>query len=130
MKFLIDECLSLELVSVATQLGHEAYHVAHIGRSGWKDWNIARHANDGDLILVTNNGNDFRKIYATQALHAGLIIIVPNVSRDAQSGLFDFALDQLSAIGEPINKVIEIDLDGDDFTYRVYDLPVENTVKS
>jgi predicted nuclease of predicted toxin-antitoxin system len=125
MKFLIDECLSLELVSIAARLDHEAYHVAHVGKAGWKDWNIARHAHEGDFILVTNNGDDFRKIYATQALHAGLVIIVPNVNRDRQEGLFVFALDQLAAIGDPINRVLEVDQDGDDFTYRVYNLPAD-----
>ncbi len=54
MKFLIDECLSIDLVFVASQAGHEAQHVAHVGKAGWKDWNVARHANDGDFVLVTN----------------------------------------------------------------------------
>jgi hypothetical protein len=31
MRFLIDECLSIDLVSIASQAGHEAQHVAHVG---------------------------------------------------------------------------------------------------
>ena len=31
MRFLIDECLSIELVSIASQAGHEAQHVARVG---------------------------------------------------------------------------------------------------
>jgi predicted nuclease of predicted toxin-antitoxin system len=34
MRFLIDECLSIDLVSVAHQAGHEAQHVARVGKAG------------------------------------------------------------------------------------------------
>jgi predicted nuclease of predicted toxin-antitoxin system len=40
VRFLIDECLSVDLVNVAGESGHEAQHVAHVGRAGWKDWNV------------------------------------------------------------------------------------------
>jgi predicted nuclease of predicted toxin-antitoxin system len=62
VRFLIDECLSVDLVTVAGESGHEARHVAHVGRAGWKDWNVTRYASDNDLILVTNNASDFRQI--------------------------------------------------------------------
>ena len=81
VRFLIDECLSVDLVTVAGQSGHEAQHVAHVGRAGWKDWNVVRYARDGDFVLVTNNASDFRQLYATQPLHAGLVILIPVVSR-------------------------------------------------
>jgi predicted nuclease of predicted toxin-antitoxin system len=123
VKFLIDECLSVGLVTVAEQCGHEARHVAHIGRAGWKDWNVARYASDGDLILVTNNASDFRQLYASQPLHAGLVILIPAVSRAVQQQLFRAALDELAVLGEPVNRVIEVDLDGDEVTLAVYDWP-------
>jgi predicted nuclease of predicted toxin-antitoxin system len=84
MRFLIDECLSVDLVSVANRAGHEAQHVAHIGKAGWTDWNVARHARDGDFVLVTNNASDFRRLYAAELLHAGLVIIIPNIGRMMQ----------------------------------------------
>ncbi|HEY4212377.1 MAG TPA: DUF5615 family PIN-like protein [Steroidobacteraceae bacterium] len=34
MRFLVDECLSLDLVTVATEGGFEAHHVAHVGKAG------------------------------------------------------------------------------------------------
>jgi predicted nuclease of predicted toxin-antitoxin system len=123
MKFLIDECLSIDLVSVASQTGHEAQHVAHVGKAGWKDWNVVRYAGDGDFVLVTNNASDFRKLYAIQALHAGLVIIIPNVKRAEQARLFRGALDELASLGEPINRVLEVDVDGEDVTFTLYDLP-------
>ena len=100
MRFLIDECLSVDLVTVAWESGHEARHVAHVGRAGWKDWNVVRYACDGDFILVTNNASDFRQLYAAQPLHAGLVILIPVV-----------------------NRVLEVDLDGGEVTLTLYDLP-------
>ena len=125
MRFLIDECLSVDLVAVASQAGHEAHHVAHVGKAGWKDWNVARHANDGDFVLVTNNASDFRRLYATQPLHAGLVIIIPNVNRATQQRLFLGALVELATLGDPVNRVLEIDIDGDDITFILYDLPAD-----
>jgi predicted nuclease of predicted toxin-antitoxin system len=123
VRFLIDECLSVDLVAVAGHCGHEARHVAHVGRAGWKDWNVTRYAGDNDLILVTNNASDFRQLYAAEALHAGLVILIPNVSRVLQQRLFRAALDELATAGEPVNRVLEVDLDGEDVTLTAYDLP-------
>jgi predicted nuclease of predicted toxin-antitoxin system len=123
VRFLIDECLSIDLVRVAGQAGHEARHVAHVGKAGWKDWNVARYASDGDFVLVTNNASDFRRLYATQPIHAGLVIIVPNVRRLEQQRLFRGALGALAGSGEPVNRVLEVGIDGDDVTFDFYDLP-------
>ncbi len=123
MRFLIDECLNVDLVAVAGRAGHEAHHVARVGKSGWKDWNVARYARGGDFILVTNNASDFRRLYAAQPLHAGLVILIPAVDRILQQRLFKTALDELAILGEPLNRVIEVDLDGDDVTFAIYDLP-------
>ena len=120
MRFLIDECLSVDLATVAGESGHEARHVAHVGRAGWKDWNVVRYARDGDFVLVTNNASDFRQLYAAQPLHAGLVILIPAV---VQQKLFRAALDELAVIGEPVNRVLEVDLDGDEVTLTLYDLP-------
>jgi predicted nuclease of predicted toxin-antitoxin system len=123
VRFLIDECLSIDLVSVAGQAGHDAQHVAHVGKAGWKDWNVVRYASDGDFVLVTNNASDFRRLYAAQTLHAGLVILIPAVNRTLQQKLFRAALDELATIGEPVNRVLEVDLDGDELTLALYDWP-------
>ena len=123
MRFLIDECLTLDLVSVATEAGYEAMHVAHVGKAGWKDWNVAQYASDGDLIVVTNNAGDFRRLYAKLSLHAGLIIIVPNLKQLEQRLLFGLVLDELATLGEPVNQVLEVDVDGEDMLFSLYDLP-------
>ena len=123
MRFLIDECLSIDLMSVASAAGHEAHHVARIGKAGWKDWNVARHAADGDFVLVTNNAGDFRKIYATTPLHAGLIVIVPNVDRVLQATLFRASLEAVTLPNDLVNRVLEVGIDGEDITLDLYDLP-------
>src|ERR1700720_4411138 len=48
----------------------------------------------------------------SQTLHAGLVILVPAVSRVVQQRLFKAALDELAVVGEPVNRVLEVDLDG------------------
>jgi predicted nuclease of predicted toxin-antitoxin system len=123
VRFLIDECLSVDLVTVAGQSGHEAQHVAHVGRAGWKDWDVVRYAREGDFILVTNNASDFRQLYAEQPLHAGLVILLPAVSREVQRRLFKAALDELAVVGEPVNRVLQVDLDGEEVTMTLYDWP-------
>ena len=58
-----------------------------------------------------------------EMLHAGLVILIPNVDRVLQQRLFRAALDELATLGEPVNRVLEIDLDGEDVTLSLYDLP-------
>jgi hypothetical protein len=58
-----------------------------------------------------------------QPLHAGLVILIPAVSRVVQRRLFKAALDELAAIGEPVNRVLEVDLHGDEVTLTLYDWP-------
>nr|WP_299688180.1 DUF5615 family PIN-like protein [Hydrocarboniphaga sp.] len=120
---MIDECLTVDLVAVAAQAGHAAHHVAHVGRAGWKDPQVLRYAREGDFVLVTNNAADFRRLYAVEPLHAGLMIIIPAVNKDVQRLLFKAALDQLAVSGEPINQVLEVDIDGEDVVLALYDLP-------
>jgi hypothetical protein len=61
VKFLIDECLSLDLVEVARVRGFvESSHVVWMGKAGWKDWELKPFILEGDWTLVTRNSVDFR----------------------------------------------------------------------
>lgn len=122
MRLLIDECLSPALVREAQVAGSEAYHVAHVGRAGLADWAVVALALERDLILVTNNASDFRRLYATQELHPGLVILIPNAEREAQLRLFRAALGRLRVIGDLVNKAMEIDLVPDGIGFAEYDL--------
>jgi hypothetical protein len=53
----------------------------------------------------------------------GLVIVIPAGDRIVQQRLFKTALDEFAILGEPVNRVIEVDLDGDEVTFAVYDLP-------
>jgi hypothetical protein len=75
---------------------------------------------DRRLLLVLDN---CEHVIETQPLHAGLIILIPAVNRKVQQRLFKAALDELAVIGEPVNRVLEVDLDGEEVTLALYDLP-------
>jgi hypothetical protein len=61
LKFLIDECLSLDVVAVAQGHGFvESSHVVWMVKAGWKDWELKPFILEGDWTLVTRNSVDFR----------------------------------------------------------------------
>jgi len=122
VRFLIDECLSLDLVGEAHRAGFEAYHLAHVGKSGWEDWNVAGFAAERDMVVVTNNASDFRRLYRRQQLHCGLVLILPNVDRPTEARLFAAALTRLAQVNDLVNQVMEVDLDNGQARLRVYDL--------
>lgn len=119
--FLIDECLSPSLVNVANTRGFVAYHVAHRGWGSLKDRQLLRKLIEEELILVTNNRDDFLSLICGVELHPGIVVIVQNVRRDRQIALFEEAIDAMSGMPSMINKVLEI---YDDGTITVYDLPL------
>lgn len=121
MKFLIDECLSPALVTVANEAGHEAYHVAHRGWSGLKDAQLREHLIEQDLILVTNNGSDLLVLLGAVELHPGLIVLLENVPREGQIAYFRAALGEIRS-ASLVNRVAEVDARG---RVKVYDLPME-----
>jgi predicted nuclease of predicted toxin-antitoxin system len=116
VKFLIDECLSPELVALARKRGHaESTHVTWLGMRSRKDWSIVRRAVDDGYVLVTNNTTDFAALLGRQDVHAGLVCL--NVARglmnlDVQRQLFALALDRLGDV-EPINEMLDIALASD-----------------
>jgi len=123
MRFLIDECLHTSLVAVAQGRGHEASHVTWMGLGGETDWNLMPRIVAGNFTFVTNNAGDFRKLYAKEELHAGLVIIVPQVTPVRQRALFDALLETLAADEVLINEVIEIVEEDGAAVLRRYALP-------
>ena len=122
MKFLIDECLHTSLVDVADARGHEAAHVNWLGLSGASDWALMTRIVAGDYTFVTNNAADFRKLYARETIHAGLVIILPQVVPARQRALLDTFLNIVDGL-DLINQVVEISVDGEDVLFTRYDLP-------
>jgi Domain of unknown function (DUF5615) len=115
VKFLIDECLSPELVAIAHARGHgESSHVTWLGMRSRKDWSIVRRAVADGYVLVTNNATDFRAPLGREEMHAGLDL-------EVQRRLFALALDRIGD-REPINERLEITLDERRVVER-YDFP-------
>jgi predicted nuclease of predicted toxin-antitoxin system len=119
VRFLIDECLHTSLTDVANKAGHEAHHVSRRGWSGFKDHQLREVVLREGFVFVTNNARDFRKLMGASVLHAGLIVIIPNVTPAVQRELFERALTEVAKIPDMINGVAEINLD----SVRVYELP-------
>ena len=83
-RFLIDECLSPELVPLAITAGHvESTCVRDRGRLGIQDWELLDYILEHDFTLGTRNAEDFRGagaiapggLLAAVDLHAGLICL-------------------------------------------------------
>ena len=122
MKFLIDECLHTSLITLARDAGYACEHVNFLGLRGYKDWQLMTKICREDYTFVANNSTDFTALYAKEELHAGLVIILPNVTPSRQRELFRAAL---SHIGnrDLINAVLEVDLVGATATCREYSYP-------
>jgi predicted nuclease of predicted toxin-antitoxin system len=86
-KLLIDECLHTSLLKLAHEAGHTTDHVNYLGLGSSKDWDLMKLILDRDYTFVTNNRTDFLALYGRTQLHAGLVIIVPNVMPSFQREL-------------------------------------------
>lgn len=91
MKLLIDECLHTSLVELAHAAGHVADHVNYRGLGSYKDWQLMAVIREQDYTFVTNNRFDFLFLHGKEPLHAGVIIVIPNVNPLRQRELFRVA---------------------------------------
>lgn len=111
-RFLFDECLCLQLTPLANSFGFEATSVRDIDRLGASDPSLALYAVEHDWVYVTNNRDDYVRIYARFELHCGLVVLLPNVRPSTQQALFARFLEQLPDLGDITCKLVEIDETG------------------
>ena len=123
MRFLIDECLHPTLADVAHGAGHEAHHVNFLGLASTKDHDLIPRILEGDFVFVTNNAADFRRLYQAQAIHAGLVIIVPQTPPTQQRSLFLAAMEEIGPDNGLINEALEVLIDGDEVIFNRYEWP-------
>ncbi len=123
MRFLIDECLHPTLADVAHGAGHEAHHVNFLGLASTKDHDLIPRILEGDFVFVTNNATDFRRLYQAQAIHAGLVIIVPQTPPTQQRALFLAAMEEIGPDNGLINEALEVLIDGDEVIFNRYEWP-------
>ena len=123
MRFLIDECLHPTLADVAHGVGHEAHHVNFLGLASTKDHDLMPRILEGDFVFVTNNAADFRRLYQAQAIHAGLVIIVPQAPPAQQRALFLAAMEEIGPDNGLINEALEVLIDGEEVIFNRYEWP-------
>jgi predicted nuclease of predicted toxin-antitoxin system len=123
LRFLIDECLHPTLADVAHGAGHEAHHVNFLGLASTKDHDLMPRILEGDFVFVTNNAADFRRLYQAQAIHAGLVIIVPQTPPTQQRALFLAAMEEIGPGNGLINEALEVLIDGDEVIFNLYEWP-------
>ena len=89
---------------------------------GLKDHELMLKVRAGDFTFVTNNAVDFRRRFRHEAIHPGLVILIPNETPSVQRMLFSAALDFIGA-RDLVNRVIEVDLRRDTSVIREYEFP-------
>jgi len=94
-----------------------------VGISGEADWTLLQRIVADDFTFVTNNAADFRKLYVRVPLHAGLVIIVPQVAPAMQRWLFNMLLEELAGGQPPVNEAIELRIEGGAVVMERYYLP-------
>lgn len=77
-----------------------------------------------DYTFVTNNRSDFLALYQRVSVHAGLVIIIPNVTPACQRELFHAVLDHIGQ-RELVNTVVEVEYRGNGIECREFTLPHE-----
>ena len=76
MKFLIDECLSPTLATIARTRGFpESTHVTWLGLRSRQDVALVRRAVDDGYVLVTNDRGDFTSLMEREPIHPGLVCV-------------------------------------------------------
>ena len=126
MKFLIDECLHASLVAVAVDDGHDATHVNWIGKSGWQDWNLMPLIVEEAYTFVTENRDDFLRLFAVEAVHNGLVVYMRKSEPPVQRELFRIVLGALGSTGDLFNQVLKVWFEGtqdqaDEITFVIED---------
>ena len=86
-------------------------HLRDLDLLGSPDWELLNRIQTEDWTFVTNNARDFLKLYAKLNLHAGLLIVVPNVPVKQQRHLFRTALRKLGPKPDLVNKLVYVELD-------------------
>jgi predicted nuclease of predicted toxin-antitoxin system len=131
LAFLIDENLTPALAEVAQEWGYHALHATWVGLRGKKDHQVASYAVNNNMIIVTNDLADFRRIYRRRKLHPGIIFLAvtnsDSMDREAQALMFEAALESVEE-DEPVNEAVQAQLreneDGDwVLTVSRYPLP-------
>jgi hypothetical protein len=128
-KFLIDECLSRELVALLEQeYGVFATRPPWMGEppkaESWQDDDITRAIEAKNYVFVTNNRRHFVNKHYPELLtiHNGLVIFLKRTDIDGDLFMMRTVMDFLKDFNDAVNKLIEVDSSGN---ISIYDWPNE-----
>ena len=122
MRQQVGECLHTSLLDSAHAEGLAADHVNYLGLGGFTERRLMAVILGQDYTFATNNRSDFLALYGKVSLHAGLIVIVPNVNPDRQRRLFEAALKHIGQ-REIVNTVVEVAFQGASIRCQEYHWP-------
>jgi hypothetical protein len=135
-RFLVDECLSVELPPLAWERGFQASHVRDLGLLHSKDAQLAFVARRDDWCFVTRNARDYRGPdaapgsegqYAGVLIHAGLICLhgpVHGFTTRRHLEAFAAAIDLVEQRGgDTTNLRIEVTWSEVGIAYEIADFP-------
>jgi predicted nuclease of predicted toxin-antitoxin system len=124
-RFLIDENLSPQLARhLRLAHGYDAVHVNEIGLQGAPDHDVLARALAERRIVITSNGDDFRRLGRQAPNHPGLAIILEATGRQQQIrfgvSIAEAIEARIVAAGVAEGCLFEIDRTG---TIRQYRMP-------
>lgn len=116
MRFYLDEDVTVRLVALLRELGHDAIHTADVGNKSQTDTQQLDFARAQDRIVVTCNSRDFSLLHeawsycrsgaAGQAGHGHPgIAVVPNSSRVGDEALVEIVRGFAETVREPANQL-------------------------
>ena len=116
MRLFFDECISPNIARTLNKEGeHLVLHPRDFGGIGEADHTVLARCVDEDLVLVTANAIDFRKLVETRDIHPGLIIVPSLAAADSET-IIRAAIGYLDGQGDPmdvmVNHVLEMSVDG------------------
>lgn len=124
-RFLIDENLSPQLARhLRYSLGYDAVHLNEAGLRGASDTEVLAHAITERRVVMTSNGQDFRKLGRRNPEHPGLAVLVRAAGRREQIDQGEILANTIEAQTlrgrPPGGRLFEIDAAG---VVRDYPLP-------
>jgi predicted nuclease of predicted toxin-antitoxin system len=69
-----DEQFPRPVVELLRELGHDVLTVQESGNAGFTDPRVLKFATEKDLIVLTQNRRDFKRLHQIDSTHTGIII--------------------------------------------------------
>ncbi len=119
MRLFLDECLSPQIaLDLARERNYITVHPRNDGGRGNEDYQVVQRCINNDLVIVTENADDFRELLSREDLHPGLIIL-PCLPRNTSKAFLLLAIDYLNELDQEedpmdlmINQILVVSKEG------------------